>query len=138
MFYGDWNRICLAMSKNGKDFDRVLKVGDGDPDLFTEDTGEPPRYSDECPHVVYMEENELYYLFVTQIYGIDSQTTVYASPNPLYFGIDDNTYYVTKLPVAATEIICHDKQYYIASTMPTLDGIRIAKLKWVETSRHHE
>jgi hypothetical protein len=194
MFYGDWNRICLAVSKNGKDFDRVLRMEDGEPDLFTEDTGEPPRYnhardpmvlkigntyycyytshtsvlkedgaaycrtsldksnwsesvivshtapfpgnsprySDECPHVVYLEENELYYLFVTQIYGKDSQTTVYASPNPLYFGIDDDTYYVIKLPVAAPEIIFHDNQYYIASTMPTLDGIWIAKLKWVE------
>ncbi len=194
MFYGDWNRICLAISGDGKHFKRVLKKEDGEPDLFTEDTGEPPqynhardpmvlkmgntyycyytshtsliepdgaaycrtsldntnwsesvivshtppfpgnspRYSDECPHVVYLEQSELFYLFVTQIYGKNSQTTVYASPNPMYFGIDDNTYFIEKLPVAAPEIIFHNGQYYIASTMPTLDGIWIAKLKWIE------
>jgi hypothetical protein len=194
MFYGDWRRICLAIGKDGKEFGRVLKLSDGEPDLFTEDDHEPPphnhardpmvlktgntyycyytshtnvdkqdgaaycrtstdmvnwsesvtvshsppfpgnspKYSDECPFVAYLEESQLYYLFVTQMYGRDSQTTVYASPNPLYFGIDDDTFEVTKLPVAAPEIILHDNEYYIASTMPTLDGIWIAKLKWVE------
>jgi hypothetical protein len=32
LFYGDWNRICLAQSEDGKSFQRVLK--NGDPALF--------------------------------------------------------------------------------------------------------
>ena len=34
MVYGDWNRICLATSTDGKTFKRVLKADDGEPDLF--------------------------------------------------------------------------------------------------------
>jgi len=191
LFYGDWRRICLARSLDGKNFTRVLG-GNGQPDLFTEHAYEPspnntardpmvlkrgntyycyytshsvaylddgaaycrtslnlkdwsesvmishtppypgnsPRYSDECPFVVYMPAQDLYYLFVTQIYGQNSQTTVYASPNPLYFGIDDDTYKVGTLAVAAPEILYVEGQWYIASTMPSLDGIYMAKLQW--------
>jgi hypothetical protein len=69
-------------------------------------------------------------MFVTQQYGADSQTTVYASPNPMYFGVDDDRRVVCRLRVAAPEIILIGNQYYIATTTPELDGIRIAKLKW--------
>jgi hypothetical protein len=34
MVYGDWERICLARSADGKTFTRVLKEEDGEPDLF--------------------------------------------------------------------------------------------------------
>ncbi len=34
MVYGDWNRVCLAKSRDGKTFARVLKEEDGEPDLF--------------------------------------------------------------------------------------------------------
>lgn len=195
LFYGDWRRICLAKSLDGKNFTRVLG-GNGQPDLFTEEhknvdhqlfdtgrardpmvlkmgntyycyytshMGDPindgwaycrtsvnmrdwsesvvvshtppfgsnsPRYSDECPFVVYLPENGMYYLFVTQIYGRDSQTTVYASTNPMYFGVDDDRNEVCKLPVAAPEVFKHDGQWYIASTTPDLQGIYMAKLKW--------
>jgi hypothetical protein len=93
--------------------------------------GNSPRFSDECPFVIYREDVGLYYLFVTQIYGKNSQTTVYASPNPLYFGIDNNTYKVCTLPVAAPEVFLVGDQWYIASTMPDYGGIQLAKLKWV-------
>lgn len=191
LFYGDWKRICLAKSYDGKDFSRVLG-GNGQPDLFTEhpqadfeintardpmvlkqgntyycyytshlgdpvndgaafcraslnmkDWTEPvmvshtppfegnsPRYSDECPHVVFLPENNLYYLFVTQMYGKYSQTTVYASYNPMYFGVDDNSNKVCTLPIAAPEIVYKDGQYYIVALNATLDGIRVAKLRW--------
>ena len=191
LFYGDWRRICLAKSMDGKNFERVID-GDGEPDLFTEHAFEPypnntardpmvikqgntyycyytshtstdvqdgaaycrtslnmkdwsasvmvshtapyrgnsPKYSDECPHVVYMPESGLYYFFVTQLYGMDPQTTVYASPNPMYFGIDSDQYKVCTLPVAAPEIIHHEGEYYIASCKPELDGIMLAKLEW--------
>lgn len=192
LFYGDWQRICLAKSLDGKNFERVLG-GNGQPDLFSEFTyggeyftshardpmvlkrgntyycyytthindpvndgaafcrtslnmrdwsesvivshtppyaGNSPRYSDECPHVVYLPEQKLYYLFVTQLYGKNSQTTVYASPNPLYFGIDDDSRKVCTMPIAAPEIIYHEGQYYLAALTDELDGIRMARLKW--------
>jgi len=195
LFYGDWRRICLATSMDGKNFKRVLG-GNGEPDLFSEEhkhlnheifdsshardpmvlkrgntyycyytsnmtdpvndgwgfcrislnlkdwsesvivshtlpfKGNSPRYSDECPFVLFLPENSLYYLFVTQMYGKNSQTTVYASVNPLYFGIDDERNIVCTLPVAAPEIIFKDGQYYIATLNPELNGINIAKLKW--------
>ncbi len=191
LFYGDWKRICLAKSYDGKNFERVLG-GNGQPDLFTEDSqadyenntardpmvikrgntyycyytshlgdpenrgasycrtslnlkdwsesvmvsrtppymGNSARYADECPQVVYLPEAGLYYLFVTQLYGKNSQTTVYASSNPMYFGVDDDTKKVCTLPIAAPEIIYFDGQYYLAALHNTLDGIRVAKLKW--------
>lgn len=191
LFYGDWKRICLAKSTDGKNFTRVLG-GNGQPDLFTEHPyadfrnntardpmvvkrgntyycyytshlGEPvndgwafcrtslnlkdwsesvmvshtppyltnsPRYSDECPQVVYLPEYNLYYLFVTQLYGKFSQTTVYASPNPMYFGIDDDSRVVCTLPIAAPEVILHDGQYYLAALNNELNGVRMVKLKW--------
>lgn len=191
LFYGDWKRVCLARSTDGKNFTRVLG-GNGQPDLFTEHPyasftmnnardpmvikrgntyycyytshlGDPvndgwafcrtslnlrdwsesvrvshtppynfnsPRYSDECPHVVYLPEHDLYYLFVTQTYGKNSQTTVYASPNPMYFGLDDDSRKVCTLPIAAPEVILQDGQYYLAALNDALDGVRMVKLKW--------
>ncbi len=92
--------------------------------------GNSPRYSDECPHVVYLPEYDLYYLFVTQMYGKNSQTTVYASPNPMYFGIDDEQRKICTLPVAAPEIIKYNGKYLIFCLTDELDGIRVAELRW--------
>ena len=199
LFYGDWQRICLAASQDGKNFERVLG-GNGQPDLFSEhsyinefkvrgdplfvshardpmvlkrgntyycyytshitdpvndgaafcrtsvnmrdwsesviishtppNAGNSPRYSDECPHVVYLPKHRLYYLFVTQLYGKNSQTTVYASPNPLYFGVDDSSRKVCTLPIAAPEVVYYRDQYYLVALTDDLDGIRMVKLKW--------
>lgn len=187
MFYGDWNRICLAKSKNGKTFTRVLNEK-GQPDLFTgpynntrdpmvlsindmyycyytghleketaekhkcavfcrtstdlRQWSEPIKVSAggnakarwwggdaECPFVVY--KDGLFYLFRNQIYGRNNINTQYCSPDPLNFGVDDDRYRLGTLPVAAPEIIIHNGQYYTAALMPSLKGIRIAKLKWV-------
>ena len=196
MFYGDWNRICLAKSGDGKTFTRVLNEK-GQPDLFTgpynntrdamvlvvdkkyycyytghlmdENVGADfcrisedmrswsrpikvaaggragaTRYSAECPHVVYRgdpKRNEgrlgarqdmgLYYLFRTQRYGKDNVSSIYASPDLLNFGVNDDRYLIGTLPVAASEIVKYNGQYYIAALLPNLNGIRIAKLKWV-------
>ena len=89
-------------------------------------------YCAECPHVVYYPESKHYYLFNTQRYGRQQHTTVFRSADPLHFGINDNSLEVTTLPVAAPEIILHDGRYYIASLMPSLKGIQIAKLKWMK------
>ncbi|MEA3225761.1 MAG: hypothetical protein U9Q07_07395 [Planctomycetota bacterium] len=89
------------------------------------------RWSAECPHVVELSPGN-YYLFRTQRYGKNAQTSVHHSTNPLNFGIDDDKGFICTLPVAAPEIILYEGQYYIASLMPSLKGIHIARLKWVE------
>ena len=80
-----------------------------------------------------------YYLFRTQRYGGDAITRVYHSRDPLDFGLDnDAEHLVGSLPVAAPEIFQHDGHWYIASLLPSLKGIRLAKLEWLhasETSR---
>jgi hypothetical protein len=88
-------------------------------------------YCAECPHVVYLPESKCYYLFNTQRYGQRQHSTVFCSEIALHFGINDNRLEVATLPVAAPEIILFDGRYYIASLMPSLDGIQIAKIKWV-------
>ena len=193
MFYGDWSAICMATSKDGKKFDRVIqdnmekvtamftdgagtntrdamviKIGDTYYNYYTSGTGlwgEQAHKTDggvycrtskdlvhwserivvsragsvtgpgwgthECPHVVYVEGH--YYLFRTQAYGKNNITTVYRSKDPLNFGIDtDQGYYVNRLPVAAPEMVFYKGQWYIAALKPGLDGIRMAKLKWIE------
>ena len=55
MVYGDWNRICLAKSADGKTFTRVLNA-DGQPDLFS---GPYPQTRD--PMV--LKAGELFYCY---------------------------------------------------------------------------
>jgi len=181
MLYGDWESICLARSRDGKDFERevapggvasrfsegrgantrdpmALRVGDlfhiyytafpGDrgavycrtsPDLRTYGeshvvafgglAGTSP-YSAECPHVVYRPESDAYYLFRTQRYGEDAQTTVYCSPDPMDFGVEDDRYRLGTLPIAAPEIVVHEGEWYVAALSPDLKGIRMARLEW--------
>lgn len=92
-------------------------------------SGEGP-YSSECPFVVELEPGH-FYLFRNQKYGKDAKCSVYYSRDPMNFGIDnDEGRFVGTLPVAAPEIIRHNGDWYIASLMPTLNGIRLAKLTW--------
>lgn len=186
MFYGDWGNICLAESKDGKNFTRILN-SEGTPALFsgpygntrdpmvlkdkdlfycyymghTKDTkpnsaifcrtsadlhhwsepvmvsaGGSPAEKDnwyggdaECPFVVNMDEQ--FYLFRNQRYGENNLNTQYASPDPQDFGVDDDRYLIGTLPLAAPEIICTRGEYYMAALLPSLKGIRMAKLKWV-------
>lgn len=86
-------------------------------------------YSCECPHVVQIAPDQ-YFLFRTQYYGPGAQTTIYHSQNPYLFGIDNDSYYVTRMNLCAPEIVTLDGRYYIAALSPNLDGIRIARLTW--------
>ncbi len=86
-------------------------------------------WSAECPHVVF--RHGYYYLFRTQRYSPNPQTSVYRSKDPMYFGINDDSLFVCTLPVAAPEIVRYNGQDYIAALRPKLDGIRVAKLNWV-------
>ncbi len=86
-------------------------------------------FSAECPHVVFVDGN--YYLFRTRRYGQHAQTSVYRSQDPLDFGIEDDRCLVCTLPVAAPEIIQHEGKWFIAALNPNLNGIRIARLRWI-------
>jgi hypothetical protein len=180
MAYGDWNHICFATSKDGKEFERrvgphgktgLFGEGEGantrDPMLlftrglwhcyytaypnrrgydFCRTSADLEQWSDsfvvayggaagtggcsaECPHVVEPVPG-VYFLFRTQRYGENMQTSVYRSANPRNFGIEDDSYLVGTMPIAAPEIILHEGQYYIASLVPSLKGIQIARLSW--------
>jgi hypothetical protein len=82
----------------------------------------------------------MFFLFRTYSYGnyksgellSPPKTNVYQSNNPYDFGIDSDKYLVTQLPIAAPEIINYNGEWFIASLMPDLQGIRIARLKWVK------
>lgn len=89
-------------------------------------------WSSECPHVV--SYAGFYYLFRTQRYGEDMQTSVYRSKDAMDFGTDDDRCFIGTLPVAAPEIIAHRGAFFIASLMPSLKGIQIARLTWVPDS----
>ncbi len=88
-------------------------------------------YSAECPHVV--KVGDYYYLFRTQRYAKPPTTSVYRSKDPTDFGVDEHAdeHFVCLLPVAAPEVVIHDNQHYIAALLPDIQGIRLARLKWI-------
>jgi len=86
--------------------------------------------SAECPFVVETQPGH-FYLFRTQRYGPDAQTSVYHSTDPLNFGVDDDSaHFVCTLPVAAPEILNYQGQTFIAALLPSLKGIQITRLIW--------
>ena len=92
------------------------------------------RYSSECPHVI--ARHDRYYLFRTQRYGKNAITTVYHSRDPKMFGINqDDRYLLTRLPIAAPEVVRHDGRDYIVTLTPELDGLQIARLDWTPAEK---
>lgn len=89
-------------------------------------------YNAECPQVIF--RHGWYYLFRTEVYGANNRTHVYRARSPHKFGIDSDAYHVATLPIAAPEIFEHDGQDYVAALNPSLDGIRVARLGWRETT----
>lgn len=87
-------------------------------------------YSAECPFVYYHKESGYYYLLRNQLYGEHAQFAVYRSKDPLDFGKNNDQYLVETMPYAAPEIIESDGQFYMATLLPNLKGIQIAKLKF--------
>jgi hypothetical protein len=86
--------------------------------------------SAECPFVYRHDDSRMFYLFRTLRYGPDAETRVYASPDPLNFGVHDDRYFVATMSLAAPEIIAHRGRLYLACLRPALDGIRIARLRF--------
>ncbi len=71
-------------------------------------------------------------LFRNQRYGKDNLNTQYSSTDPLNFGESTDSLMTGTLNIAAPEVIKHKGQYYLTSLLPTLDGIRMVKLEFVE------
>ena len=88
-------------------------------------------FSAECPFVYLHKASGFYYLFRTQHYGENAETRVYRSKDPASFGIDDDRFLVATLPVAAPEIVDYDGETYMAALLPSLKGIQIVKLTFV-------
>jgi hypothetical protein len=86
----------------------------------------------ECPFVLYMPEEHMFYLFrahpATDAEGYE--TSVYCSADPLDFGIDTDKYKLASIPFEVIRIIEHDHQYYISALKPDMTGMIMAKLKW--------
>ena len=88
--------------------------------------------SAESPFVFQHRRSGAYYLFTTQRYGEDAQTSVYRSTDPRHFGLDqDEGFLVARLPVAAPEILEHEERTWLAALTPDLEGIRLVLLEWV-------
>jgi hypothetical protein len=86
--------------------------------------------SAECPFVWHHAASGYYYLFRTQEYRDPGKTAVFASKDPMDFGINDSRHRLGTLPVAAPEIVEQVDQLYLACLLPDLKGIRIAKLRF--------
>ncbi len=84
----------------------------------------------ECPFVYFHRESGTWYLFRTQDYGLKSATHVYASKDPLDFGVEDDSKWVATLPVSAPEIFEFEGTLYMAALRHDIKGIEIAKIEF--------
>jgi hypothetical protein len=57
-------------------------------------------------------------------------TSVYRSPDPLDFGVDDDKYRIGSLPLEVVRIVRHESEYFIVSPLSGLQGYRAARLVW--------
>jgi len=131
---GSWNAYYAAsLDKKGAGYVRtskdLIRWSPSKKVAFGGAAGTGPS-SAECPFVYHHQGSKHYCLFRTQRHANPPQTSVYRSKNPVGCGVDDDRYLVGATPVAAPELIEHEGQLYMAALLPTLKGIRIAKLKW--------
>lgn len=82
--------------------------------------------SAECPFVLH--DGADYFLFQTQHYGSNMQTSVYRSQDPNKFGVKDDSYFVEQLPLAAPEVVQANGQYYVARVRADYQGIEMARM----------
>jgi hypothetical protein len=86
--------------------------------------------SAECPFVARPSPGGDHFLFRTQRYGVDAQTSVYRSPDPFDFGLDNDDKLVEHLPVAAPELVEYGGQWFLAALRGDLQGIQVTRLQW--------
>ncbi|MCG6186199.1 glycoside hydrolase family protein [Maribellus maritimus] len=82
----------------------------------------------ECPFVVPIDDK--FVLFRNVEYGRNNLNVQYCSENPLEFGIDTDSLMLSRLPIAAPEIVKLGDDYFIFALKETLDGIRAARLEF--------
>ena len=121
MFYGDWENICLATSSDGKVFQRRL-TSTGVTGMFTEGLGNNTR----DPMAILIDG--VWHCYYTAFPG--QKGAVYCSPDPMDFGIEDDRYLLGKLPIAVPGIVGYEGEWYVACLLPSLKGIRIARMEW--------
>ena len=119
--------VCCRTSKDMKTWSEPVIVAKGG-SVLEQCNGY--GHDIECPFVVKIEDR--YILFRNQLYGRYSLNTQYCSPDPLDFGDNHDGYMVGQLHVAAPEIVKDGDQYYIVALKRKLDGMRVAKIKFVK------
>jgi hypothetical protein len=93
--------------------------------------------SADGPHILYHPEERQFYFFRTHpsTGPEEYMTSIYRSPNPLDFGVDDDKYRVGSLPLEVVRIVRHEGEYFIVSPLSGLQGYRAARLEWVREAR---
>ena len=185
MFYGTWDYISLAMSDDGKTFERhqdedgysrvvaeknasnirdpmVLKVQDTfymyytaviadkaaiycrtssalhqwGPSTIVSSGGVPGNGSSSADSPFVLHKDGLYFLYRTHLAGGSEKfmVSLYVSPDPLNFGVNNRDKFLCSFPFEAPEIVHHRGQHYIATMLPGLDGTRVARLKFDHVS----
>lgn len=122
--------VYCRTSKDMKNWSGPVAVSRGGTPLLEADC---PHCDMECPFVVHHKDK--YILFRSQLYGRNRLNTQYCSIDPLDFGDSRDDFMVGRLHVAAPEIIKEGDQYYAVSLKRRLNGMEIAKLKFVEEKR---
>ena len=85
--------------------------------------------SAESPFV--LELDGYFYLFRAS--STTFKTYVYRSPDPTYFGINDDQYHIATFNIKAPELIFHEDQWYI-SDLGDFQGLRLYPLEWTPES----
>jgi hypothetical protein len=86
----------------------------------------------ECPYVIYMKNEQIFYLFRThkRQNSDEYQTSIYCSRDPLNFGIDTDNFKVSSMQAECIRLVRHEKKFYIAALKPDLTGMMMARLEW--------
>ena len=122
--------IYCRTSKDMKKWSDPVVVSRGGTPLLEADC---PHCDMECPFVVQYKNK--FILFRSQLYGRNRLNTQYCSDDPLNFGDGCDDFRVGRMYVAAPEVIRDGEQYYVVSLKRRLNGMEIAKLRFVEEKR---
>ncbi len=124
---GEKGSIFCRVSDNLRDWNSPVIVNSGG------SSGSGPSDA-ECPFVIFQPDQQLFYLFRTHTLngGERYGCSVYSSPDPLHFGVDNDDHMITELPEEAVRLVQHEGQTYIAALKPDHTGMMMARMKWVK------
>jgi hypothetical protein len=100
-------------------------------------TGGSDTSDAECPFVVFLPEEQKFYLFRAHTRRDSDQyeTSIFCSSDPLNFGIDNDDFKVATIPAECVRLIQYEQQFYISALKPDLSGIMMARLTWARRER---